>query len=60
MPLQLAWAITIHKSQGQTFYDVYIDVSNILNTNQHFIIKKKLLYTAITRCSNRLYLNLGY
>lgn len=54
------YASTIHKSQGQTFYDVYIDVSNILNTNQHFIIKKKLLYTAITRCSNKLYLNLGY
>ena len=54
------YASTIHKSQGQTFSDVYVDVNNILNTKQHFIIKKRLLYTSITRCSKDLYLNIGY
>ena len=54
------YSSTIHKSQGQTFSDVYIDVNNILNTNQHFIVKKRLLYTAITRCCRKLILNTGY
>ena len=54
------YSSTIHKSQGQTFSDVYIDVNNIMNNNQHFIVKKRLLYTAITRCSEKLYLNTGY
>lgn len=54
------FASTIHKSQGQTFSDVYVDVHNIINNNQHFIVKKRLLYTAITRCSGKLYLNIGY
>ena len=54
------YSSTIHKAQGQTFSDVYIDVNNILNSSDHFIIKKRLLYTAVTRCSEKLYLNLGY
>jgi len=52
------YSSTIHKSQGQTFSDTYIDVTNIFKTNQNFIIMKRLLYTAITRCSGKLILNI--
>ncbi|HEX2747699.1 MAG TPA: ATP-dependent RecD-like DNA helicase [Verrucomicrobiales bacterium] len=43
--LRLAWAITIHKSQGSEFPAVVIPVSM-----QHFVmLQRNLLYTGITR-----------
>ena len=41
-PVRLAWAITIHKSQGQTYEKANIDVSNIFVNGQ--------LYVALSRC----------
>lgn len=41
-PMRLAWAITIHKSQGQTYSRVNIDVGNIFAEGQ--------LYVALSRC----------
>ncbi|MGH7238407.1 MAG: ATP-binding domain-containing protein, partial [Candidatus Saccharimonadales bacterium] len=42
-PIKLAWAVTIHKSQGLTFDKVIIDVGNGAFVNGQ-------MYTALSRC----------
>jgi ATP-dependent exoDNAse (exonuclease V) alpha subunit len=44
-PVKLAWAITIHKSQGQTFDNIIIDLGNGSFTHGQ-------TYVALSRCTS--------
>lgn len=47
------YSMTVHKSQGSTFNNVFIDMEDIMNNNKNLEMKK-CLYTAITRTSKTL------
>jgi len=49
------YAITCHKGQGSNFYNVFVDIDDILK-NGKSEEAKKCLYTATTRASNELHL----
>lgn len=49
------YCITCHKAQGSTFYNVFVDLEDIVkNTNDNEM--KRCLYTAVSRTSNELHL----
>lgn len=50
-PLELAYALTIHKAQGSEFGIVFI-----ILPKQSSLLSRELLYTALTRSRNRLVL----
>ena len=51
--LNYGYCITVHKSQGSTFKNVFIDINDILNNNNQNETSK-CLYTSITRSSKTL------
>lgn len=46
---------SVHKSQGSTFYNVFVDSDDILNNN-NIDEAKRCIYTALTRASNEIHL----
>ena len=48
------YAITTHKSQGSTYQNVYIDMSDIIHNNPNHKNSHQCLYTAVTRASEKI------
>lgn len=48
-------ASTVHKSQGSTYEEVFVDLNNI-GTNTHWQEVARLVYVAITRASSRVHI----
>lgn len=55
--ISYGYGITIHKSQGSTYDTVFVNMKDI-NNNPDAIERKKLLYVALSRASNKVYINL--
>jgi hypothetical protein len=51
--INYGYAITVHKSQGSTFENAFIDIRDII-TNNNKLETAKMLYTSITRASNTI------
>lgn len=62
--LDYGFALTGHKAQGSTYDTVFVDLNDILyDKNGRPYTKseeiKRLIYTSISRCRNKVYLKLG-
>jgi len=53
--LNYAYSLTVHKSQGSTFQDVFVDLPNLM-INRKVTERNQLCYVAFTRAANRLFL----
>src|SRR5699024_10578214 len=53
--IKLAYACTIHKTQGSEFNNIIVVIDPTNNAN-NFMLTKKLLYTAITRAKDNLFI----
>lgn len=49
------YAQTVHKAQGSTYEEVFIDVADIGKNNKWYEVAR-LMYTAVTRASTRIHL----
>ncbi|NET34126.1 MAG: AAA family ATPase [Cyanothece sp. SIO1E1] len=50
-----AYSLTIHKSQGSTFQDVFVDMPSMM-VNQNVMERNQLCYVAFTRAAKRLFI----
>jgi len=48
------YAITTHKSQGSTYKNVYVEMSDIISNNPNDKNSHQCLYTAVTRASDKI------
>lgn len=53
--VNVAFSTSVHKSQGSSFYNVFVDADNILK-NRNYNEAKRCIYTALTRTSNELHI----
>lgn len=51
--IDYAYCITVHKTQGSTFENVFVNLPNI-EKNRNSIDKKKLIYVALSRASKKV------
>jgi exodeoxyribonuclease V len=57
--IQPAYALTIHKSQGSTFREVFLDIADVVQHSfRDLEMQNRLAYVGVTRASRMLYINL--
>lgn len=58
-PFTEAYSMTVYKSQGSTYQNVYVDMENIVCCRKDEFTRSRELYTAVTRASNYLAIYIG-
>lgn len=53
--MRYAYSLTVHKSQGSTFQDVFVDLPNLMS-NSKVVERNQLCYVAFTRTAKRLFI----
>ena len=53
--LNYAYSLTVHKSQGSTFQDVFVDLPDLMR-NSKVIERNQLCYVAFTRAAKRVFI----
>lgn len=56
LDLRHGYATTVHKSQGSTYSNVIINVSDVINASRDNNVAARLLYVALTRASEQAHL----
>jgi exodeoxyribonuclease-5 len=57
--VQPAYALTIHKSQGSTFREVFLDIADVVQHSfRDLEMQNRLAYVGVSRASRMLYINL--
>jgi exodeoxyribonuclease-5 len=51
-----AYSLTIHKSQGSTFQDVFVDIPSMA-ANRNIVERNQLCYVAFTRAAKRVFVH---
>ena len=54
--LIFGYSSTIHKSQGSTYRNIFLDINNCSFFKRNLSTYNKLLYTAVTRTKDMLYI----
>lgn len=52
--LDYTYSLTVHKAQGSEWENVYVDYANLSSSDK--MIRDKLIYTAVSRMKDRLYI----
>ena len=56
--LDFVHAMTVHKSQGSTYENVYIDIQDLGRcADKDYTMYLKLLYVAVSRASHKVFTN---
>lgn len=53
--IDYGYGITVHKTQGSTYENIFVNIKNIRG-NKNIIERKKLIYVAMSRCTKKAYI----
>lgn len=59
LDLRPRYALTINRSQGQTYQDIFVDIHSLRNLTQNPLFLTRMLYVAFSRAQRNIYITGG-